>query len=679
MSRPSVIALVSLVVVLVAVAIPRPAAAEGLQDGLTVIAVDSGAAPAAADLDAVETALLVIAPQIKTGAAGYMTYGALAGDFRLLRPGAETMIVIGESMRKLRSDIGPYASDQFGMLSAVYAQMTKLNAPRGSRLIAITPGRIEGQTEATRSRLQSVGELYAREGWQIEVMSLPSTTAAQRDLMAALAVAAGGRYYDLGATEGLSVLLRDWMGLKLATAIDAELGTGVPSIASIDVAPRTASLSVAFLRSSDSTAVELFRPNGAQVDLNVPGNTRIETPNVVVYSIESPSAGAWRLQGRGAGAKLVAGADIRNPLRVDLVQEPPFAVGRETVLKAAAMVDGQPQALPGASITARVRWADGTAAVYDMNDAGAGADEKVEDGIFSVMLPAPLKQGFNDVALELRWADLGAVLRGAAVFRTEVFPAVQITRVSEVRAHKGDEAPVARVRVTVGQYPHLVSPSEVKAQLVNAETTVNASVTPVKVIENGKAWEFEVRAAPPASGDYTLHVALVSEHLGRQFTVAAPGVRTVATIEARPLKPLGVAVWVWAAIFVMVVAAAMLISYILRQVRPYGYLYDDQDRVVADFTKVSRSPVRNLLTRARVLAAEVPGLPFHGGEFEFKKNGVELHYHRVPGDPSIRVNGHPAGEVVKLEEQNWLGVGGRLLRFVTQRRPAVAPATGDGD
>jgi hypothetical protein len=81
-----------------------------------------------------------------------------------------------------------------------------------------------------------------------------------------------------------------------------------------------------------------------------------------------------------------------------------------------------------------------------------------------------------------------------------------------------------------------------------------------------------------------------------------------------------------------------------------------------------------------VPAAEIPGLPFHGGEFAFKKEGVELHYEHRPGDPSIRVNSHPAaGPIIRLTEDIWLGVGGRLLRFAGRRRTSMAPAPGDGN
>lgn len=679
MRRPSVVALISFIVVLVAVSLPRPAAAEGLEDGLTVIAIDNGAAPVTADLDAAETALLTIVSQVNSGGLALMSYGRQPGEFTLLRPGTDSMIALQGEVRRLRTTVGPYESGQLEMLSAVYSNMTRLNAPRGSRLVVVTPGRTEGESESTGARLNSLGELFPREGWQVDVVTLPLTVAHSRDLMAALAASAGGRYYDLGATDGTSSLLFDWMGLKLSGAIDAELGEGVPSIAVVDVAPHTASLRAAFLRGDSHTSVSLYRPNGAEVEVYAPGNSVFVTPNIVVYSVQHPGAGTWRLQGVGAGAKLVAGVDLSNPLQLGLIGEPPFAVGRENVLKAAATIDGAPQVLPTAAVTARVQWADGTAAVYHLNDAGAGADELAGDGIFSVLMPAAAKQGFNDVALDLKWPDLNAVLRSADVFRTEVFPAVQVTQISDVKAFKGENATVATVRVTVGQYPHLVLPGEINAKIVGADATVDAVVTPKQVIENGKAWEFDVRAAPPASGEYTLAVVLQTEYLGRKFSAATPSLKTLADISARPLLVLGLPVWAWAMMVVAAAAVALAWAYLSRQVRPYGYLYDDQDHVVADFSRVARSPLHRLFTRARVLAAEVPGLPFRGGEFEFKKDAVELHVVRTQGDPSIRVNGRPSGEVVRLDEGSWLGAGGRLLRFVTQRKPAFAPAAGDGD
>jgi hypothetical protein len=351
------------------------------------------------------------------------------------------------------------------------------------------------------------------------------------------------------------------------------------------------------------------------------------------------------------------------------------------VLRAAAMVAGAPQPLPGAMVVARVSHADGSAAVYEMNDSGAGADSAAGDGIFSALLPPAARQGFNDVVLDLGWASYGATLRSSGVFRTEFFPAVLVTEVTDIETLRGDAATVAKVRVMAGPYPHLVRPEDFTARLVGEKGVVEATVEAAAVVEDGKAWEFVVRAAPPATGEYHVAVTLASEHLGRAFESAAPAFSASAIVNARPLTLLKLQMWVWVVILLAAAVVAAAAYYLLKQVRPYGYLYDDSDHVVVDFARVSGNPLRRVFARNHVPARAVPGLPFHGGEFTFSKDAVELRYQHEAGDPSLRVNSRPAAStIIRLGEDVWLGVGGRLLRFMKQRRSALTaePAVGDG-
>ena len=114
--------------------------------------------------------------------------------------------------------------------------------------------------------------------------------------------------------------------------------------------------------------------------------------------------------------------------------------------------------------------------------------------------------------------------------------------------------------------------------------------------------------------------------------------------------------------------------------RPFGYLYDDSDRLVVDFAGVERSGARNFLAPDILWAREIPDLPFDGGALRFARNNtVALHYARAEGDSSLRVDGRPAGRVTQLQEDTWLGVSGRLLRFVPERleRPDDSDAPQD--
>ena len=114
-------------------------------------------------------------------------------------------------------------------------------------------------------------------------------------------------------------------------------------------------------------------------------------------------------------------------------------------------------------------------------------------------------------------------------------------------------------------------------------------------------------------------------------------------------------------------AAVLAVLWVLKAV-PYGYIYDDSDRLVADFSRLSRGLMRRILAKDRVASAEVPGLPLQAGFFQFLKGRVELHYRAGEDAPSLRVNSQPAGAVTELDESTWLGIGGRLLRFAGSRR-----------
>ena len=56
-------------------------------------------------------------------------------------------------------------------------------------------------------------------------------------------------------------------------------------------------------------------------------------------------------------------------------------------------------------------------------------------------------------------------------------------------------------------------------------------------------------------------------------------------------------------------------------------------------------------------------MPFVGGSLKFSGRDVTLEHKRAVGDPSMRVDGRPAGPEINLGENVWLGVGARLLKF----------------
>ena len=674
MRRPSVIALIAISIVFVASTLPVNARSSAAEETplLTVIALDEGVAFAPTDLAMAETALMTLVGGISEGTVAIIRYGDQVAAPVTADAGAGAVRLARTELAKLGGDAIPGRSDQFAVLTSAFSYMTRIDAPSGSRVFMITPGGILGESENTRARLRSVGELYANDGWLINVSTLGSTESALRDLMAELPASSAGSYFDLGTPEGLIALLFEASGVDLTTVVDTEL-TGTKVTSTFELAPLTDSVSVAFLRFDADAEVALFRPNGAKVTEALANVAIVESPNVVIFNIDGPAAGSWTVEGSGARGKLITAVDARTQLSVELLDQPPAPVGEPGILMAAARIGGEPQAIPGARIVATVAQPDGFTNVYELNDEGLAGDQTAGDGVFSIRLPASEANGISNVALVMSWDNLNAVITGEGSYKTEVFPALRVTRVFDINAHEGETAILATIETFVGEFPYLVSPSAFDITIMGIDGRFDGVAVPRSEPEPGKAFAFDIHAVVPASGDYSIAVTLNTEYLGRAYSAAGPAISSSAVITPQPFLILGLPVWAWSAIGVVAVLGLIVVVVQSRKVQPFGYLYDDQDRLVADFSNLRRSWRRRLLSTDRVKAMEISNLPFKGGVFRFTRSGARLEYRREAGDPSMRVNSRPAGPVIDLSDDVWLGVGGNLLYFSDERRARTGP------
>lgn len=674
MRRPSVIALIAITIVFVASTLPANAgsnAAAGDSGPMTVIALDAGAASSDVDTAMMETALMTLAGNLDEGQMAIVRYGAQVSPPVTAPAGSDIIKIAGEQLDLVRQTTPPLKSDQFDVLTNAFSYLTRVDAETGSRVVLLTPGRILAESENTGARLNSVGELYANEGWTIDVATLVSTESALRALLSKLSTSSGGRYFDLGSPEGLRSLLFEASGVDLETVIDTELN-GVEVASTFEVAPMTENAKIAFLRFNRSTDISLFKPNGTQVTAELENVGVVRSPNVVIFSIEEPMPGTWTAQGTGERGKLITGVDARTPLTVALIEQAPLPLGEPGILTAAGMIDGTPVAVPGTRIDAAVRQADGFTNVYQMNDEGLAGDATAGDGIFSVRLPSPETQGINDVTLKMNWADLKSEIRGTGSYKTEQFPAIRVTRMFDITAHEGDEAVLATIESFVGSFPYLASPDEFDVKIVSVDGQTSGRVQPRSEPEPGKGFAFDVLGTLPASGDYSVSVSLDTEYLGREYFAPGPAISTNATITPQPFLILGLPVWAWSAIAAVVLVGLVLVIVQSRRVHPYGYIYDDQDNLLVDFANLRRRWTRKFTATDSVHVSEIHGLPFRSGTFKFSRSGVRLEYGHSEGQPSLRVNSRPAPDVVDLDRDVWLGVSGKLLTFTNERRPRTS-------
>ncbi len=672
MRRPSLIALIAITVLFAGAALPARAADPIGENGAVVILIDEGASPIQRDLDAVETAALTIASGTAAGTIAAASYGVEPNEIVSAKSGPAGTRLVDDVVTDIRSmDIGPARSDQFAALTDAFSFLSRIDAVEGSRVVFLTSGRILGESENTRERLVNVADLFSAEGWVIDVMTLPSTEPVLRDLMSGLSTGSDGVFYDTGTAEGVAALFENYSALSLENAMDVEMHDNSAAIVTLDIAPHTTEFTTVFVRQHDMVEVAVFSPNGTRAATEMENVDISETPSAVIVRIQSPVPGNWSLQGSGPASKLVASVDIRNPLELRLIEQPPLPVGEPAVIEAAAFNGESAQLLYGAEMTATINKASGITEVVALNDAGENGDKFATDGIYSVQLSAPKSQGINHVVLQLTWVDYVASLRSDTAFRSESFPTLSLTAVNNVETTVGKYATVARVQVRVGDYPYLTSPSDIKAVLKGAAGSFDAIILTVDEPEPGVAWEFDISAIIPETGEYEVEVVLDSIFEGRPYTRVTPRVTSSALIIEEPVLILGFPVWLFGALGSLLIVVAGFTIWVSRKTSPFGYIMDDADRVVVDFSRLNRSLIQGLFSRNSVNAGDVSDLPFVGGTFKFSGDNVKLIHKRAVGDPSMRVNSRPVGPEVDLGENVWLGVGGRLLTFQIETGRAV--------
>jgi len=656
--------------------------------GDTVVALDRYAGHDAADLAAAETVVELVSTSQDGGSIAFIVYGLAPSAARRVAAGeAGVDDAAADAVTRVREGATSRLSDQYQAMAGILSYLTGIDAPSGSSVFLVTNGRQDVQSENVREGLIAFSGLLAQKGWSVNPVMLPSASPEDREFLGRLAGATSGTAYDAGTAEGIAHLLSDVAGISPAGAIDATVAPDVPALKAFEIAPGTDHVTISFARQHRDVDITVFNPSGGAVTGERQDVVVFETPNTLVYSVEEPIPGTWSVRADGPGSSVLAGLDTRNPLEVALLQQPPLAAGEAGVLQAVVTVAGEPAPLSGAFIEATVRQPDGSTRVYRLEDRGSSGDEVAGDGVFATIVPASGAQGVNDAALELRWEQYGATIAGNGRFQTEVFPAVEVEAAERSSVLSGTVTVLARVEVTVDGYPHMVLPMDVRAIATSPDgERVDTGIVPRGVTDEGRAWQFDVQAVPPGSGEYAVDVSVTGEYVGRAFTAAAPGVVAAAevTFPPPPVAPpvviesggTGVPVWVWPVAAIVALAATVALVRWSRKVRPYGYIYDDGDRLIADFAHLRRGLPERLLKKDRVDSAEVPGLLFRGGSFVFSRGQVELRYRRAEGDPSLRANSRPAGAVTRLDENTWLGVGGRLLTFVLSPRPAPAGAFG---
>ena len=210
---------------------------------------------------------------------------------------------------------------------------------------------------------------------------------------------------------------------------------------------------------------------------------------------------------------------------------------------------------------------------------------------------------------------------------------------------------------------------------------------------------YDIFFTPEDEGLHTINLQLELEYSDRPYTYASdymvissflpasgggdPAVQprpetpaTTTVVEAEPE-----AGFPWTLVAGGLIAAGALAAagafYWSTLSRPYGYLYNDRDEPVVDFSAIERGMAKQILSKNTVRGHELgmPGL--ESLTFRFFPDRIDVSGKR--NAPSVRVNNQPLLGRATVQERAWIGTAGRLYSLLLAPEPTFEPQFGGDD
>ena len=459
----------------------------------------------------------------------------------------------------------------------------------------------------------------------------------------------------------------------------------------------------------------------------------IETPHVVAWKLTDPAVGSWMVDIGGVEGRVSVWSHSTNRYSLVLGNSEPIPTGQPATISAYITEDGRPVKLHGITVVARLTTPDGANLAYTMNDNGENGDVVSGDGYYSVALGPLQSIGEYETVLEMWWPDHTYMVSSGSSFTTSAFPAIRVEPGKLNELESGVRALVATVYVHVQGEPYAIQSEQLTASIGTpfeqgrraalgqgkvAQGTEGQSlptptsapeglglleVEPQRLFGDGPAWEYQVYYTPSSEGRRDLFFDLDLEYSGVRYAHSSEALRLTSLApvvpEVAPVAPVAVeisppavpvtvpvtisptpvtvvaetqsmAVWPVVVALVLIIAViAAVLAYLLTQARPRGYLYNDLNEPIVDFSKLKRGPAVALFLKNLVPGRDLNVPELSGLVFMFTRSGVKL---RSAGEhPTVRVNNQPLINEAEIDDRTWIGSGGKLFTFMLS--PAQDP------
>ena len=556
--------------------------------------------------------------------------------------------------------------DGYNLTSDLISFLSSNEVPSGTEIFWFTRGFNASDKKVDVSIVGQLFEPFSNNEWKLKIISLPTATEYSREIMEEISKSAKGDFFDVISLEHFSELLNEITNVSMEKQLDNFGKPNTKSFTSVPIPPSSSSFKVNIIKDKAEMVGEVFDPLGQKINKNNQNVNIIETPNLVMITIDNPEPGNWMLQSLSKdNSRISVFSKVQHYLSLHLLNEPPIPVGEEYRISAELKIRNEISGLNGSWIDAVVTWSDNATEVFQLKDDGLLTDEKSNDGIYSGVIDTRKIQGINNVELNLNWTDIGTILVVSDSFKTEYYPVVEIQTNEKVDFFADNEVEIAKINITKDGYPYLTKSENINATLKDEfGENVEVIISPVRNIDQEKAWEFFIQAFPKKSGQFDLQVSLNEEYLGRNYKFDTSKFPLSFELKILETSVPYMQYVLWILITMIVISSVGYGFWRFRQPDPRGVLIDSNGELIVDFSNLKRKLWRKMIYPNIVFSSELNNLAIENIKFLFSTdNSNYLIFDSETSSLGLRINSKPARMKNLLTEDTSIGMGGKLYYF----------------
>ena len=590
------------------------------------------------------------------------SYGSMNGE-RLKIDEENVNLSIEEFLFRIDKKLNSDNPNHYLAISDGFTQIAENKNVSNSKFYLISPLKTGTLEDSSNIKLNNLADLYQSSEITLNVMSMPSSLAENREFFSKISAQTNGDFIDFGSNKSFTDFIKIFLDepiLLVDTNLDSK-----PLSNFINVAPTVEKLRIGIYRQDIETKISLITPSGTELEENSDYNFW-ELDKIVFLDINNPDSGTWTIITNGSLGKYEIYTDSSNPLELRTYGEKIYPINSEIILEVGAYIDNKLLNISDAELQVRIRDFEGIETIQIMSDIGQKGDRVAADGIYTAKLPSISKQSVVDVEYILQWKNLSTPVIKKDQIKIEYYPEIKITEINDLSGKSSQEIKVLKLQTSVNTYPFLVTPEEIKLSLDESINHIKFRVEPLKIPDSDKSYEFNVYALSEikTKDETSIEINLSTIFLDQQYT-SEPILISITT-NTNFLYIFGLRYYYWFLILIAVVIISILVLNFTRRAKIYGFMTDVDNNIIVDFSQIKRNPILKMIHPKRIYFKNISELPYQGGFFEFFENEIFINVIPSEKDPSIRLNSVPITGRHSISDGKWIGSTGKQVRFMKE-------------